>query len=165
MNDPDVSRRVLDLRDTVVLTSQDLERLAERIAHARPRLGPNADPLEVYGAAALIHGYYTYLERLFERVARDLNHRPVEGPDWHRRLLRSMTLDRPGARPPLVDVTTSEELDELLRFRHLFRNLYILNLEPERVATVADRVAKVHTAIRSNLETFGDFLRVLAGSD
>jgi hypothetical protein len=77
-----------------------LGRLAERIRAALSRISsPNPDPLEVFGAGAFINGYYSHLERSFERIVRDLNSAPAECPDWHRRLLRSMTVERTGVRP------------------------------------------------------------------
>jgi len=84
------ARRAAELRDAIRLTLRDLDILAQRAGDARSRLTPEADCLTCYGAGALIQGYYTHLERVFERIARDLNSVPLEGPDWHRRLLRML---------------------------------------------------------------------------
>ena len=152
------ARRAAELRDTIRLALRDLDILSKRADDARSRMTPDADCLTTYGAAALIHGYYTHLERVFERIARDLNSVPLEGPDWHRRLLRSMTLDRPGTRPPVLETALANELDEFLRFRHLFRNLYVLDLDPGRIALLVDRLHAVHAAVTSSLQHFADFL-------
>jgi hypothetical protein len=47
-----------------------------------------------------------------------------------------MTLDIPGVRPPLLRRETAHVLDEFLRFRHLFRNLYGFELEWSRVQSL-----------------------------
>lgn len=161
-----LERRVADLRDTITLALRDFDKLAERVRAARPQINAETGQLAVYGAAALVQGYYTHLERVFERIARDLNASPLDGPDWHRRLMRSMTLDRPGVRPPVIESEMTQNLDELLRFRHLFRNLYVLDLDPERVARLLDALIALHPAVVSALEKFSTFLsRLLASGE
>jgi len=157
-------RHLADLRETIVLTRRDLDRLAERIRAAAERFDADVGQLEIYGAGALVHGYYTHLERLFERVVRLLNTGPSEGADWHRRLLASMTVDKPGVRPALIDATLAAELDELLRFRHLFRNLYVLDLDARRIAALLECVGRVHSALTASLDAFDRFLGALESS-
>lgn len=161
MDDP-LRARAADLRDAIRLALRDLDRLADEARAARPRVTPEAQVLEVYGAGAIAHGYYTHLERVFERIVRDLNSAPLEGPDWHRRLLLAMTLDRPGARPALFSAGTADLLDELLRFRHLFRNLYVLDLDPRRIGDVLDRLIAIHTEVSTSLNAFDVFLAGVA---
>lgn len=156
------TNRVLgDLTQSLTIAGRDLERLAERLRAARERISTTADDLEVYGAAALISGYSSHLERMFERIVRDMNSAPLEGPDWHRRLLRSMTAERPGIRPAVIDVRLAERLDELLAFRHLFRNLYVLDLRHERVADLLELVCGLHDAVMTSLADFRKFLEAL----
>lgn len=161
MVDP-LRARAADLRDAIRLALRDLDRLAEEARTARPRITGDAAHLEVYGAGAIAHGYYTHVERVFERIVRDLNSAPLEGPDWHRRLLQAMTLDRPGARPAVLPASAAAKLDELLRFRHLFRNLYVLDLEPGRIGDVLDRLISVHAEVSKSLTAFDAFLAQVA---
>ncbi len=60
---------------------------------------------------------------------------------WHRALVERMTLEIEGVRPALFDIEFSHRVDELMRFRHLFRNLYKTPLIPEKV-TLANREAE-----------------------
>lgn len=154
----DRNRIAADLIESLAISARDLARIAERIGAARERLGKIDDSLEVYGAAALISGYYSHLERAFERIVRDLNSAPLDGPDWHRRLLLSMTVERPGIRPAVIDVDLGESLDELLAFRHLFRNLYVLDLRVERVADLARLTLDLHGRVTDSLASFHRFL-------
>jgi hypothetical protein len=153
-----------DLRDSIELVLRDLERLGEEIGRAHVRISAGSEQLELYGAGALAHGYYTHLERAFERVARDLNSAPLAGPDWHRRLLQAMTLDKPGIRPALLSVELAERLDELLRFRHLFRNMYVLNLDGARIVAVLERALSVRAPVRDALQRFSGFLEQVSQS-
>jgi hypothetical protein len=84
----------------------------------------------VLGAGAPVHGFYTELERLFLRVARELGGIEARGEGWHTTLLTEMTLNVKGVRPPVLGSELRRRLHEYLRFRHLFRHLYVLELEP-----------------------------------
>ena len=119
--------------------------------------------IEIHGAGALLHGYYNTLEPLLARIATDLNAGPPEGGDWHRRLLRSMALDKPGHRPPVLDEETLSELDRYLGFRHLFRHLYVLDLGWPEVRLLLDGLAEVHRDVDEQLSRFDAFLEGLAG--
>ena len=83
-----------------------------------------------------------------------MNSAPLEGPDWHRRLLRSMTTERSGVRPAVLDIALAERLDELLAFRHHFRNLYVLDLRGERVADLLELVQRLHGEVVDDLRGF-----------
>jgi hypothetical protein len=158
----ELTRRATDLHDAVLLTLRDLDVLVERIASAAPRIAGDAEQLMLFGVAALAQGYYSHLERLFERIARDLNGGPPSGPDWHRQLLRSMTLDKPGSRPPLISESLADRLGELLGFRHVFRNLYVLNLNAGRVRALAEQLTTSHRDVERSLEEFLAFLANMA---
>jgi hypothetical protein len=69
-----------------------------------------------------------------------------------------MTAERPGVRPAVIDVELSERLAELLAFRHLFRNLYVLDLRADRVADLARLVLALHGRVASSLSSFQAFL-------
>jgi len=79
----------------------------------------------------------------------------VEG-GWHHQLVSHMTLDIPGIRPALLSGDMTEGVDELRRFRHVFRNLYKSRLQPERVAFVQHYAESV-------VNTFGECHRRFVG--
>jgi hypothetical protein len=88
-----------------------------------------------YQFAALgytLHNLYTSFESLFFRVAKFFENN-LEQSEWHTSLLERMTLDISGVRPALVDIDFSNRIGELMRFRHLFRNLYKTPLIPQKV--------------------------------
>lgn len=153
--------RPAEVRDALRIALRDLDRLAAELPAATATVSGAPTTLELYGAGALAHGYYTHLERALERIAGDLSGERFDGSDWHRRLLQSMTLDRPGFRPAVLPLPLSERLDELLRFRHLFRNLYVLNLDPRRIRDILALAQELHPEVRLALEAFDRFLAAM----
>ncbi|MBI2893702.1 MAG: hypothetical protein HYY06_09135 [Deltaproteobacteria bacterium] len=152
----DRRRRLLEqLRDVLAVTRADLARLAEQVAvfHAAVSTRTPSN-VEVFGAGALLHGYYGVLERWMERIARDLNAGLPEGPDWHRTLLRSMTLDKPGRRPAVFDEAIAKELGRYLAFRHLFRHLYVLDLQWSEMQPLLVDLEDIHRRVDERLGRF-----------
>jgi HepT-like protein len=77
-------------------------------------------------------------------------------------LLSNMTLDLPAIRPPVLRVETAQALEEFLRFRHLFRNLYGFELEWPRLHRLLERLPEAWAAVDADLERFLAFLDAAA---
>jgi hypothetical protein len=136
--------------------------MAADVAQVLSRCGDDApDNVTMYGCAALLHGHYTALERLFQSVARDFNGEPPASPDWHRRLLVAASSEREGRRPAVVSTETAAALDRYLRFRHLFRNLYVFRLEWSELEPLLRRLEPVHALVDADLARFDAFLAAL----
>lgn len=120
--------------------------------------------LEVRGMADLVHDFYTGIEKTLRRIAPVLNGGLPEGEFWHRQLLDSMAMDIPDLRPPVLADRTVRDLGEFLRFRHLFRNLYGFELEPDRVRDLASRVEALWKQVEQDLAAFDEFLTELIRS-
>jgi hypothetical protein len=119
----------------------------------------------VDAAALSLHSFYGGIERLFEWVARQIDGTVPQGSAWHRELLQQMTLDVPGVRPPLLQRSTANLLEEFLGFRHVVRNLYTWELEPEKVARLVALLPETVQAVETDLEEFGRFLDAASQAD
>lgn len=113
---------------------------------------------ELRGIGDIVHDFYTGAERVFEKIAPELNGGVPGGPTWHRELLQNMTLDLPGIRPDVVSARTAQLLAEFLRFRHLFRNLYGFELEWPRLRSLVARLPEAWSALEADLQGFLRFL-------
>jgi len=114
----------------------DLERLIQRVLQSWEGGQRSPDQQDVYldSVALNLHGFYSWVERLFELIARhvDRDLDLVTGETWHQDLLQRMTKDIQ-ERPALISGESASMLDELRRFRHLLRNIYTFNLVPEKM--------------------------------
>jgi hypothetical protein len=108
--------------------------------------------------ATHVHAYYTALETLLGRVARDLDREVPTGERWHQELLWQLAIELPGRRPAVLERELLRDLEALLRFRHFFRHAYGLELDPARVREAADRLLRVHQPIHGSLLAFQRFL-------
>ena len=69
-----------------------------------------------------------------------------------------MTLDIEGLRPRLLSESAYEDLDELRRFRHLFRGAYRLRLDADRLALVRRKARRLEGVYQADISQFIAFL-------
>lgn len=131
-----------------------LGRLREAVAHA-PRA---VDPYAVRARGSILHDLYNGIERIFVRIADELDGGPPRGDAWHQGLVRSMTLRINGVRPPVITPELGSELRDFLRFRHVFRNIYGDELDVERVALLEARLPNVLDDFERQLGSFLDWM-------
>ena len=113
---------------------------------------------EVDSLAYQLHNLYSAFEQLFEEVARFFENR-IDEARYHADLIRRMRLEIRGIRPALLCESTASDLDELRRFRHLFRHAYATDLDPTKVAKLAARVPGIRSAFGQDFERFLTRLR------
>jgi hypothetical protein len=88
-----------------------LDALVRKLSGQIGRLGSD----EILESAALrLHNFYTGCERVLKTIAVDVNGGMPLGEDWHKRLLRQMSLPVDGVRPVVITKETLEALEELL---------------------------------------------------
>jgi hypothetical protein len=141
-----------------------IERLvqrAERAVSAVRHGGANQD-LFVDSAALNLHDCYSGFERLFEQIASTVDQSVPSTRDWHRDLLQQMTVEVPGVRPQGISAETATVLDEYRRFRHVVRNVYAFELDPERIEQLATGLRPAFMQASGELEAFATFLEGLA---
>jgi hypothetical protein len=112
-----------------------------------------------------LHVLYGLFESLFARIATMFGSQITDKTKWHAQLLRRMTLDVQGVRPHCIGNETYECLDELRRFRHLFRNAYVLHFDPDRLTIVLRNAERLERLYRPDIEEFLAFLDGMAGQE
>ena len=108
-----------------------------------------------------LHRWCTAFESTLERIERFFDLAPA-GAEWHGGLLSGALLDVPDVRPPIVSPPMESGLRELLRFRHFFRHAYVVELDPAKLAVVADHHATVADGVARDLDRFAGTLEAMA---
>ncbi|MCG8456392.1 MAG: hypothetical protein MI919_08930 [Holophagales bacterium] len=139
---------------------QVLEAL-DREASGSP--GLEADPRDVVYAGYQVHNLYNAAENIFQNVARAFGNDVGTDGRWHAELLDRMRLDLSPLRPALIDDPTYEQLDEIRRFRHVFRAAYGSALDPERLALVRRQALGLRHRLPAQIESFLRFVEGLEG--
>lgn len=151
-----LAQEIRDDRDALTRLCQDLRELARR--------WENPSKAEVALGAVTVHAWYTGLERIFERVARQLDGEVPTGRQGHADLLRQVTVEVPGIRPAVVSSELHAELRQVLAFRHFFRHAYAVTLAPDLLKKEVDRVGSLADEVDASLDAFLRFLSATLNS-
>lgn len=135
---------------------QDIQRVQGEIA-----MDPVRQDLFYENLALKLHNFYTGCEKILQLVAVELNGGLPSGADWHKRLLDRMSENREG-RPAILTRETAASLREFLGFRHIVRNLYGFELNPDRVAALVRGYPAVWSNVQTDVRAFVSWLRALA---
>ena len=111
--------------------------------------------------ALKLHNFYTGCERIFQKIADDINGGVPRSADWHKRLLKSMCLEIENIRPSVISRETGKSLEEYLAFRHVVRNIYGFEIDSEKLERLIGRLDRTFGSFKKELSNFLDFLRSL----
>ena len=78
---------------------EHLEQLREELA-AAPR---DDDTFTLRARGSVLHDVYSGIERVFVRLAEELDGGVPQGEQWHRRIITDMSLEIPEVRPAVIE--------------------------------------------------------------
>ena len=157
------SSEIRELAEDIEAELRRLTRLERGIEQLQAEIqrDPGRAALFYENIALKLHNFYTGCERIFKIVASELNSALPSSYDWHRRLLDRMSAEREG-RPAVVTVETASHLQEYLAFRHVVRNIYGFELDPQRVERLVAGYPSVWHQFETQVRDFVNWLRTLA---
>lgn len=135
---------------------ESLSRLEEQSADA-PQ---GDDTFSLRARGSILHDFYSGIERVFVRIAEELNGGVAQGEQWHQQLVKDMSLEIPEVRPAVIDQELARSLGDFRRLRHVFRNVYGFALEDQRMRPLEERLPAVLAAFRRQV---GEFLAWIMG--
>jgi hypothetical protein len=90
-------------------------------------ISPDADldVIKTSAACAMLHSFYTEIEKILKLIAREWDGSLPTSESWHRDLLIQMA-EATANRPAVLSADLLATLKEFLAFRHLFRGASIV---------------------------------------
>lgn len=142
-------------------TRQELDEIQiviSRIHYSWEQARRSNDDAYLDSVALNLHGFYSGFERIFTQVAEVVDDDLPNGENWHKLLLQQMTRVMPDTRPAVISAETERLLDELRRFRHVVRNVYTHNFNPENIGKLVKFADEVLERLKAELTAFIEFL-------
>jgi hypothetical protein len=124
--------------------------------------GIQPNSFDLRGLGSLLHDFFTTIEDIFEIISVDVNGGLPDTLEWHKQLLLKMSIPIPGLRPAVISEGLRWKLDEYLRFRHVFRNVYGYLLDWKRLQPLFDRMEDTYQHFSQEISTFRRFMLQLA---
>lgn len=138
---------------------KELSTLVERIQEGWERSKLKSDDYYLDGVALNLHGFYSGLERIFEKTASLIDGNVPSGANWHQELLNQMSIEVPGLRPAVISLELKELLEDYRGFRHVVRNVYTYHLNPEKMERLVIKIHEVSEKTEAELTAFAKFLQ------
>ena len=132
----------------------NLDRLAREAQTwlSQRREVPSVFDLRAVGS--IVHDFYTGAERIFERIAVQIDEDLPSRPRSHTDLLRRMEHAWGERRQAVVDHDLALRLHRYLRFRHLFRHTYGYELVWEELRPLVEVLPRVLADLKARLQPF-----------
>lgn len=154
MDRSELIQRISDERSKIERTLKKIEERLEKIKTAPIEY---REEIEMAIAKNLVD-CYRGTENIFKEIALDIDLRLPDGSRWHKELLTQMT-ELQAERQPVISQETFEALEELLEFRHVFRNIYEDELIYERAERQAKQVSQLFNRLSKELDAFITWLK------
>jgi hypothetical protein len=143
----------------IMFELREIATLVQRADQGWCKASESQDDFYLDGVALNLHGFYSGLERIFERIASAVDESVPEGANWHQELLGQMAIEIPGIRPAVISIALKDDLEAYRGFRHVVRNVYTYHLKPEKMAPLIDGLPTVFAAASKEVSVFADFLQ------
>ena len=154
MNEP-----YLILERSIQHDLQAIERIFQAINWPETEAATHEEALIVL--AYRFHNLYNAFENIFQNIAQTFENNLDDASKWHAQLLRRMRLDVMPIRPAVIDDAAYDALDELRRFRHMFRYSYDTELDPARLHLVWQKAEALQKIYAAQINQFLAFLQRL----
>ena len=116
------------------------------------------DDLYFDSVALNLHSFYSGIEKIFKLIAKEVDENLPDGPNWHEELLAQMSLDITNIRPPVISNKLKNNLQDYRSFRHLIRNIYTYNINPEKIKPLIEILPSLLKDLEKDLKLFSNFL-------
>ena len=103
-------------------------------------------------------------EKIFKIIVKDIDMELPEGDEWHKKILRQVSIALPGICPPVIEKDLFHRLQEYLKFRHLVRNIYGFQLKYERYEYLAEDFPAVAKELNKQISSFLTKMQEIADS-
>lgn len=153
---PDLISEIKDEIDLIAVLVSDIKETSREMPVSGKKKRVYEESL-----ALKMHNFYTGCERIFQKIADDINGGVPQSVDWHKRLLRSMSLEIEKIRPPVISKKTAKALEEYLAFRHVVRNIYGFEIDSEKLKGLVESLYGTYRKLKNDVGIFIDFLRKL----
>ena len=147
------------LASRILVELNEISFLVERATQGWERAKNKNDDYYLDGVALNLHGFYSGLERIFERIAATIDSVVPSGANWHQELSDQISIEVPDIRPPVLSAEIKEKLESYRGFRHVVRNVYTYHLNPDKMEKLIAELPEIYAEIDSELKGFAKFLQ------
>lgn len=142
------------LASDIKIELENLSRIVFEMNELLKETNNNSKNIRIRAAGSILHDYYCGVEKIFKRIAINIDESLPQSLDWHKQLLNQMGNAFENKRNAVIDENITVMLKEYLTFRHLFRNIYGFKLSWERIESLCIKLNNIHKKVLESIENF-----------
>jgi hypothetical protein len=146
-----------DLAKKIRLGLEELATVREQLTPLVSLTDASAGVIERAAACAMLHSFYTEIEKILKLIAREWDGQMPSSDGWHKDLLNQMSAAT-SRRPAVLSAPLVEILSEFLAFRHLFRGASIALMRWEKLAPLIAKVGRTFEQTDAEIQAFVRFI-------
>jgi len=147
------------LKSKIMDDLQSIKKIYDKLNREKEKIKNTPNEAQLINMGYYLHNLYNAFENIFLNIADVFENQIKERDRWHYSLQKRMSLDIEGIRPKVISKEVSNYLDELRRFRHIFRHSYDYEIDWERLRIVLCKAEKLQQNIYE--KEIGEFIRFL----
>ena len=132
-----------EIREEILAELENVDRVVGEAAKIKDIF--KLSPLELSGAATLLHNFYNGVENVLKRIVLARGKPLLESPAWHKDLLCSAT------DIGIISEHLKDLLGRYLAFRHFFIHGYALDLRPDRMELLIKDLQSVYHKFKDEI--------------
>ena len=146
-----------ELANKLRLGLEELSTVREQLSPLISLTDESAGVIERAAACAMLHSFYTEIEKILKLIAREWDGQMPSSDAWHKELLNQMGVAT-ARRPVILSAAPVEVLSEFLAFRHLFRGASIVLMRWEKLSPLVAKVGRTYDQTAAEIGTFVRFI-------
>lgn len=125
---------------------KELETLDKKPGEYQPSM------VEITGTGGLLHNFYNGIENIFKRILKFHKLKQEESKNWHKELVQKFYDKRNSFS--FLDRPIYEDLQEILKFRHLFIHGYGFFLQWELLTPLIKKALEIYPKFKNKCISF-----------
>lgn len=153
------------LKSEIIDDLQSIKRIYDKLNREKGKVENTPSEAQLINIGYYLHNLYNAFENIFLNIVNVFENQIKEKSRWHYSLQKRMALNIEDIRPKVISKETSNYLDELRRFRHIFRHSYDYEIDWERLKIVLKKAEKLQRIYQKEIRNFIGFLDKLSEQD
>lgn len=145
---------VVDVTNEIKRVGIEVDAIKRKLSRLKSEKDPENADSHLTAIAAIMQSIYNGYERILEMLVKAIDGDLPVARDYHSALLRRASAGVPDVRPPLISEKVFDILDDIRRYRHVFRKIYHYQLKPGRVQELADMGIRSYGIFKDDIERF-----------
>lgn len=144
----------VDVENEIKRVGIEVDAIKRKLSRLQSERDPENVDSHLTAIAAIMQSIYNGYERILEMLIKAIDGDLPVARDYHSALLRRASSSVPDVRLPIIDEKTFDILDDIRRYRHVFRKIYHYQLKPGRVQELAEMGIKSYSIFKDDVEGF-----------